>query len=600
MKQPEKFKKWIIEALFFAAAFGVLWYFLEQTQRYVFHYREQQQVFLLDWPYVLGLLERPCGFSLVVSQFLVQFFQVPLVGSAVTALLGILTAAALWGICRWIKDCIWLLPLCLVPSLLLLTALTDAYLSYHALVAFTLAVSLVWLYAAGFSSRQIGTRLCAGAVLTLLSGILCGPFAMTVVAPGIFLSDLFAHREKAWWQAVQPLLAFLAGTAGILGGLWKDLPDAFLCDSFYEAMLEAPFSINLCWIAFLACLALFFCFTFIRKIPTPAGVILALLLTAGIAFLYREGVRKTVDTRTYAWMRMYDQLSAGNWDAILQDPAARYDNWLITNMVNVALSQKGTLLEDMFAYPQSGPMSLLVADEEGLEMASFLQIISQVHYHFGNVACAQNLGFDAFVGQRYGNPTMLKMLVKTNLVTGAYGVAEKYIARLEKTWRYADWARDMRNFLWDDKAVAGDPELGTKRRDLPLENSFLFTHGVYKEMQDILEANPSDRVARDYQLALVLLMKNVPVIRSFVETRYGTPVLPELPSLVQQALLIASEDDLDWCRSHGVGQEEIERFTKFRERYAAAIRGGENPANTLRREFGSTYWYYYLFKEFKA
>ena len=586
-------------AVFFAAAFVVLWLFLERTQLYVFHFREQQQVFLLDWQYVLGLLGHPCGFPLVLSQFLIQFFQLPLVGSAVTALFGVLAGAALWGICRRIQEIPWLLPLCLVPSLLILTALTDTFLSYQALVAFVLAVGLVWIYAAGVSSRRIGTRLCAGALLTLLSAVLCGPFMMTVTAPGIFLFDLFTRREKALWQGVQPLLAFLIGGVGIACGVWKDLQDAFLCESFYEALLEAPFRINLCWIATLGCMTVFFLSSFIRRVPVPVGLGVALLLAVLSAILYKEGVRKILDPREYASKRMTGFVSAGNWDAILEDPAAHYNNLLITNMVNMALSGKGTLLEDMFAYPQNGPSSLLVADEETLQDVSRLPVISQIHYHFGNVACAQNLGFDAFVGQRYGDPAMLRLLVKTNLVTGAYGVAEKYIARLEKTWRYADWAKGMRPFLWNDAAVEDDPELGTKRRDLPRGNSFLFTHGLYKEMQDILEANPADRVARDYQLALLLLIKNVSEIRSFVDTHFGTPVLPELPSLVQQALIVASEDDPDWCRSHGVGQEVTDQFTRFRERYATAVRGGGNPAQLLRKEFGATYWYYHLFKEFR-
>ncbi len=586
--------------MFFAAAFVLLWIFLERTQLYTFHYREQQQVFLLDWPYVLGLLKHPSGFSLAVSQFLVQFFQAPLAGSGVTALLGILAGAGLWGICRRIKDCVWLLPLCLVPCLFLLAVLADTYLSYQVLVAFVLAVSLVWLYAAICSSLRIGTRVCIGAVFTLLSFALCGPFLMTVVAPGIFLYDLFTHREQALWQGIQPLLAFGIGVAGVLCGVTKDLPDAFLCNQFYEALLEVPFRINGCWIAFLACLIIFFLCSFARRIPVLAGLLLALLLLVLSAFLYKAGVRKVLDPRVYASERMYDFTAAEQWDAILKDPAAHYNNFLITNMVNLALSQKGTLLEDLFTYPQNGPRSLLFADEENLQVVPLLQVISLIHYHFGNVACAQNLGFDVFVGQRYGNPTMLKMLVKTNLVNGAYDVAEKYIARLEKTWRYADWAREMRKFLGNDAAIESDPELGIKRKDLPLKNSFLFTHGLYKEMQDILEANPADRVARDYQLALLLLMKNVSGIRSFVETHYGTPILPELPSLVQQALIVASEEDPDHCRALGVGQETLDRFARFRERYSAAVRSGENPANTLRREFGSSFWFYYLFKEFTA
>ena len=587
-------------AVFFAAAFVLLWVFLERTQQYAFRYREQQQVFLLDWHYVQDLLRRPCGFSLAVSQFLVQFFPVPYVGSGVTALLGTLGGASLWAVCRRIRDDIGLLPLCLLPSLLLLTVLTDTYLSYQELVAFVLAVFLVRLYGSCCLTCRIGTRICAGALITLLAHFACGPFTMTVVAPGILLLDLFTHRGKGLWQLIQPLLGLLLGVAGILGGELKGLQDVFLCGMFYEALLEAPFGCNLCWIAALSCLAVFALCSFIRRIPVAADLALGLLLAVLAAFLFKEGVRKTMDQREYTAERMYVLFADGQWDALLQDPAAHYNHPLITNMVNVALSRKGTLLEEMFAYPQEGPRSLLDADEGSLDTVPLLQVISLVHYHFGNVACAQNLGFDTFVGQRFGHPTMLKLLVKTHLVTGSYDVAEKYITRLEKTWRYADWARSMRRFLRDDAAVENDPELGTKRRDLPVGDKFLFTHGVYSEMQDILAANPSDRVARDYQLALLLLMKQVSEVRHFVETYYGTAVLPELPSLVQQALVVASEDNLDWCRSHGVGSAVLTCFDQFRQRYAAALRAGEKPAQALRREFGSTFWYYYLFKEFKV
>ena len=112
-RRDGRLAKWA-PAVLFAAAFVALWVFLERTQLYLFHYREQQQVFLLDWQYVLGLLKRPGGVSLALSQALVQFFPLPLVGSAVTALLGILAGAALWGVCRRIKEIPWLLPLCLV------------------------------------------------------------------------------------------------------------------------------------------------------------------------------------------------------------------------------------------------------------------------------------------------------------------------------------------------------------------------------------------------------------------------------------------------------------------------------------------------------
>lgn len=47
----------------------------------------------------------------------------------------------------------------------------------------------------------------------------------------------------------------------------------------------------------------------------------------------------------------------------------------------------------------------------------------------------------------YGNPRMLKRLVQTNLIYGAYPVAEKYIRILENTFYYKDWAKSQRKFL---------------------------------------------------------------------------------------------------------------------------------------------------------
>ena len=61
-------------------------------------------------------------------------------------------------------------------------------------------------------------------------------------------------------------------------------------------------------------------------------------------------------------------------------------------------------------------------------------LLSDVYFTMGNVAAAQEMAFESNIGALCdGNPRMTQRLVQTNLIYGAYPVAEKYIAVLENT-----------------------------------------------------------------------------------------------------------------------------------------------------------------------
>ena len=72
--------RWLIAAAF-------LFVFLQIYYSFHFYYIEQNQLFLLSWNYVLNELLEPGGFSLIISEFLVQFFILPYAGAAVTSFL---------------------------------------------------------------------------------------------------------------------------------------------------------------------------------------------------------------------------------------------------------------------------------------------------------------------------------------------------------------------------------------------------------------------------------------------------------------------------------------------------------------------------------
>mgnify|MGYP006982334854 CR=1 FL=1 len=78
--------KKILPPLPFILLTGVLWFHLQTMQEPLFFYREQQQIFLFDSTYIFSILKQIGGLATFISQFLIQFFRIPLIGSLVTAL----------------------------------------------------------------------------------------------------------------------------------------------------------------------------------------------------------------------------------------------------------------------------------------------------------------------------------------------------------------------------------------------------------------------------------------------------------------------------------------------------------------------------------
>lgn len=94
--------------------------FLQMCFEYHFYYIEQSQLFLFSEAYIRNKLLLPGGFSMLVAEFLVQFFIRPYVGALVTAALltgvGVCTA----GIVKRIAPVSGLFILYVLPMLALL------------------------------------------------------------------------------------------------------------------------------------------------------------------------------------------------------------------------------------------------------------------------------------------------------------------------------------------------------------------------------------------------------------------------------------------------------------------------------------------------
>lgn len=572
----------------------LLWFYLEKAQEFLFYYREQVQIFRFDSSFIYDRFFVVGGFSLCLSQFFVQFFCVPLIGSLITAVCSVASAAFLWLAFRKINRHVCLFALCFLPVLFQINALYDFYYSYQGLVSFCLASLFIYVYAVFVPTLKGIYRLLWGSMLSVVLFVLAGATAL-LSAVAIFFFELSTDYKRAHYQLLPVVLVLLSGFYIVARGDAASLRLALLNDAYYEPILRPTKFFLTSWILVVLVMLVFFALKRLPVFKPSVSVGCALVLFAGICWycLY-SGERNS--SKAYGLFELQHYVVTEDWDHILQSKVVRADNYLLLNYANLALSHRGRLISNLFDYPQRGPMSLLVQGNSNDQIPELTTILADLYYRVGSIGAAQSKAFDSNVGIRYGNPSMVKLLVKTNLIFGAYAVAEKYISLLEKTWRYADWARAQRRFLYDDEAVASDQELGTKRKGLTRQDHFAFLYGPYADMLNTLEANPADTVARDYALAFLMLAKDRKNVNRFVERYAGTEILKTVPPLFQQAVMIMNENDPAYCRRYGVSENVVESYGDFRRKYLSAIENRRSAAADLLGEYGKSYWYYFLFK----
>ena len=590
MAIPKNIKfKWIAAAVALVVAV-VSCILLDRWQEYIFFYREQNQIFLFDWQDILSKVGDMGGFALVLSQFLVQFFKLPLLGALVTALAGTGAAWLLWKTVAKAGSTIWAFPLCFVPLFFQEGALGDSMYLYQGFVAFLLVIAALWFYTKLFADNGITERTIAGTVMAVLLYWMAGPAALLFAVSAAVL-DLFS-RKKGWCFSLIPVVAVLIlGFVAVQSGLVKNLRVALLQDFYYEPMLTPGLYIHTSWIALPVVIAVSF---LTAKMKGLTGNVITALVATILALVVLFRIPNHIDGKYNDMLRLDHYVAVEDWDSILSDRTARHDNFLMMNIRNMALSHKGQLLDRLFEYPQSGIMSLLATDEESGQNTDITVLDSHIYYQMGSTAPSQNMAFDSSVGIRFGNPSMMMRLIRTNLVWGAYGVAEKYISEMEKTWGYKEEAASMRPFLGNDSAILADPELGRLRRSLVDKDHFVGMD-PHEDLEFILEANPDDQAARDYYVSYMLLAKDLEGLKAYIENdpkAYDSE--GKLHTHLQEAVLVYSEEDADYCREHGVTEATFNRYNAFKKRF---LELGANNGNPIRdmKSFSDTFWYYFMF-----
>lgn len=576
---------------FWLIVFGALFAFLQMCFEYHFYYIEQSQLFLFSEAYIRNKLLLPGGFSMLVAEFLVQFFIRPYVGALVTAALltgvGVCTA----GIVKRIAPVSGLFILYVLPILALLFMHFDFNYRVQGTVCYLMMMALLCGY---MRIRNDLFRLVAGCVLVPVLFWLAG--SITVLFAGMVCLFEGLRKTPKWYISLIGVAeVLLLGVGTVYFSLMGEYRWVFGPDLYYHYTLHPKEIIYYSWI----CLPLVFLVAFfIRNKNSLSGKkwragISCIAQLAMIAAVLWWGMPKYSDAKTLKLKKLDYFARTEQWDKTIEECKGKLTNFLYMCHLNMALANKGELSDKMFNFDQRGPQGLLVQWNKSENISCML---SDIYFTMGATASSQEMAFEGYVSaMEDGNPRMLKRLVQTNLIYGTYPVAEKYISILEKTYAYRDWAQSQRKYLYNDEVVESDPILGTRRRMLPDRNSLAMIKGLAGDLALFLEKGPANSAALQYLGAMYLLAKDLEGFKALVEKYYGTEFLPVLPVHFQEAVIVMSEKEPDYWKRFNVSETIVARFTDYKKQ-VLANRNNSAIAGLLNRSYGNTYWFYFMFK----
>lgn len=572
------------------AVYGVLVVFLQIYSAYHFYYIEQNQLFQFTWQYLATKIAEPGGLALWIGEFLVQFFIVPYTGAALTAALlcgiGILTERILHRIAPEAATFF----LSLFPPLSLLFVHFDFNYQVQGSIAYLL--SLAFFYGYIHLPRQN---------IRLLAGLLCIPLLFwwggaiaLLFTVCVVLWEFFRMGIGGYKSLFLLAEAIGIGLISVQEAIVGELRFAFLPDDYYHPNLVTGKVLYASWLVLPLLLMIVYLFRNRKALSLGRHIAEGGILLALLGIIAWIGIPQYSDAKSATMKELDYYTRTRQWDKIIRKCEGPLSNYLYLCMLNMALAEKGELADRAFAFDQRGLQGAIVPWNKTAIVSTLL---SEIFFTIGDMALSQEMAFESYISTpSEGNPRMLQRLVQTNLIYGAYPVAEKYLDLLSHTLYYKKWAEQHRKFLYNGDAVAQDSLLGRKQKNL-LNVNLLSQSGRFAvDLEYMIDQNPSNPTPIHYLGVLCLLSKDLETFKILIEKYYGTPVLPTLPVSFQEAVITLSEKNPDYWKRFQLSESILMRFMEFKKQVLTHKNNPNALPGLIKRSYGDTYWFYFMFK----
>ena len=477
-------------------------------------FQEQYQMFLFDTGYFLDRIVLPGGLADYISEFLVQFYYMPVLGGAIIALLLMGIQAAVWGLMKQYgarHDFPGYL-LSFLPSIALWCAMGDQNVLLSFVVALFGALVIGWIHNR-FHNRLVkvvfelvSTALVywfLGPVVFLYAALMIGDTLKNAkqkgnVFSGIGYSACILILTVAWilltTQTLQyPLYRIFAGL------------------NYYRypgAISPLPFVVMI-WAVVIPFLGMIPCHRkSLQKLQQSKVVIVLSYVLVMVASWF--GIKASFDEMTYDLIDYDFLVRTEQWDKIIEKAEKKQATTpLSVSCVNLALSQKGVLADRLFEFYQNGG--------EGLFPTFTRDMISpvstaEIFFRLGMVNDAERYMFEAqeAIPNYRKSARLTRRIIECEIINGNYQVAAKLLRRLQKTLFYSNWANQMMALLGNEKAINRHPIYGKLRKYREKKQDFLFSDREMDQMLGLLFLNDNhNRMAYEYLMCYELLQRDM-------------------------------------------------------------------------------------------
>lgn len=291
------------------------------------------------------------------------------------------------------------------------------------------------------------------------------------------------------------------------------------------------FMVYLPWLMAVVVGVLQLCYVYLQKQLGKYGLMALCVLVLGAVVVLFVSSYQAQDEYM---KKIYYYVRHQQWDEIINRSNSRGAKGNVTFQLcrNMALAEKGELGEKFLMYEQQGMNSIMTSDFKTLQVS---MLMMDVYYAMGYVNMSQLCAFEAQECMDNKSPYLWQRLVDTNIANGAYAVAEKYIKRLEQTLAYSQWARQRRRFLYNDRAVMADRELGMMRKCIYHKDRLMGDGGFDNDLASIIAACPEHRASLQYLGAMYIVANQRAQFLQLMKRYEGTKAMPKIPASFAKA-----------------------------------------------------------------
>lgn len=477
-------------------------------------FQEQYQMFLFDTNYFLARIVLPGGLADYISEFLVQFYYMPVLGGTIIALLLMSIQAISWGLMKQygMKAVFPGYLLSFVPSIVLWCAMGDQNLLLSFVVALSGALLMGWIHNR-FHNRLVKVvfELVSTALVYWFLGPVVFLYAALMIGDTLMKGKQNGHILSSLGYSACLLILTVAWILLTTQSLQYPLYRIFSGLNYYRypgTVSPLPLGVMI-WTV----VVVFFGMVpdehaWIKKLQQSKVVMALSYILVIVASWF--GIKASFDAMTYDLIDYDFLVRTEQWDKIIEKAEKKQATTpLSVSCVNLALSQKGMLADRLFEFYQNGG--------EGLFPTFTRDMISpvstaEIFFRLGMVNDAERYMFEAqeAIPNYRKSARLTRRIIECEIINGNYQVAAKLLRRLQKTLFYSNWANQTMALLGNEKAINQHPIYGKLRKYREKKQDFLFSDREMDQMLGLLFLNDNhNKMAYEYLVCYELLQRDM-------------------------------------------------------------------------------------------